>query len=207
MEENRRWVIQRYDSHYLATSRDGTNDWVTDPTTPYMKLFVSQEIANEQIETMHDEHAMIARRMIDVLDELAKKRAPERGMKLDDGKLDYSLVPVDVEAEFVAVLSYGAVKYERDNWMKVPDARNRYVAALRRHVAAFVAAEKTGAVFDEETSLHHLAHAMCCTAFLLGLDLDRLRGSILAGEPLEVRFQHALGKAREIRAKREKKER
>lgn len=95
----------------------------------------------------------------------------------------------------VAVLTYGALKYERGNYKLVDDAPDRYYAALRRHLVAW----RKGSAFDLETGLHHLAHAACCLAFLLGMDLESNPPLI----PLDVRLTRALKTAREIRARRE----
>jgi len=117
------------------------------------------------------------------------------GLKYDGGKLDFSLVDDDAEAETAAVLTYGATKYEPGNWSKVDGAGDRYYAALRRHLHAF----RKGETLDRETKLHHLAHAACCVHFLLGLDL-LANPDLLAS--LEDRMAFALDAAREIRAKR-----
>lgn len=56
----------------------------------------------------------------------------------------------------------------RDNWKKVPNARQRYIDAGFRHFAAYAGGEKK----DAETGMSHLAHAMCCMLFLLAFDKD-----------------------------------
>ena len=119
-------------------------------------------------------------------------------MKFDGGKLDYSLVDDAAEAETVAVLSYGAAKYDRDNWAKVDGAGDRYYAALRRHLYAF----RRGETLDPETGLHHLAHASCCVHFLLGIDL---RSEPELAATLDERMRVAIERGREIRAAREKR--
>ena len=84
------------------------------------------------------------------------------GRKFDGGKLEYGLVPPYALKEVVKVLTFGAQKYERDNWQKVPDSKRRYFDAMQRHVWAW----KEGESFDPESGIHHLAHAMCCLMFL-----------------------------------------
>lgn len=88
------------------------------------------------------------------------------GRKDDLGKLRYDLVPLLAEEQMVAVLTFGAKKYSPDGWRTVPNAKARYHAALRRHVAAWARGEK----LDSESGLPHLAHALCCLAFLTELD-------------------------------------
>ena len=89
------------------------------------------------------------------------------GQKFDGGKLEYGLVPPLALKSLAEVLTFGAQKYERDNWQKVPDSKRRYFDALQRHVWAW----KEGEKFDTESGLHHLAHAMCCLMFLYEHDV------------------------------------
>lgn len=89
------------------------------------------------------------------------------GRKFDGGKLEYGLLPPLALEETVKVLTFGAQKYERDNWQKVPDSKRRYFDALQRHVWAW----KQGEQFDTESGIHHLAHAMCCLMFLYEHDV------------------------------------
>lgn len=58
------------------------------------------------------------------------------GIKDDADKLRYDLLDIDFEEEMAKVLTEGAKKYAPNSWQKVDDAKNRYYAALRRHVAA-----------------------------------------------------------------------
>lgn len=89
------------------------------------------------------------------------------GRKFDVGKLEYGLLPPLALEETVKVLTFGAQKYERDNWQRVPDSKRRYFDALQRHVWAW----KQGETFDPESGIHHLAHAMCCLMFLYEHDI------------------------------------
>jgi hypothetical protein len=91
----------------------------------------------------------------------------EKGRKFDGGKLEYGLLPPLALKEVVKVLTFGAQKYERDNWQKVPDSKRRYFDALQRHVWSW----KEGEQLDAESGIHHLAHAMCCLMFLYEHDI------------------------------------
>jgi len=91
----------------------------------------------------------------------------EIGRKFDGGKLEYGLLPPLALEEVVKVLTFGAQKYERDNWQKVSDAKRRYFDALQRHIWAW----KKGEQIDPESGIHHLAHAMCCLMFLFEHDI------------------------------------
>jgi hypothetical protein len=88
---------------------------------------------------------------------------PDVGLKHDQGKLDYTLVPWDGLEEVIKVLEFGANKYSRDNWRKVENAEARYMAAAFRHMVA----HNFGEVNDPESGLPHLAHAGCCILFML----------------------------------------
>lgn len=88
------------------------------------------------------------------------------GRKHDSNKPRYSLLPSGTVLNVVQVLEYGAIKYEIDNWQKVPDARTRYYDAAMRHINDWW----NGSEIDEESSLPHLAHAICCLLFLLWFD-------------------------------------
>jgi hypothetical protein len=100
------------------------------------------------------------------------------GRKYDGGKLEYGLLPPLALEETVRVLTFGAQKYERDNWQKVPDSKRRYFDAMQRHVWAW----KQGEQLDPESGIHHLAHAMCCLMFLYEHDILYSREEIYNGE-------------------------
>jgi hypothetical protein len=88
------------------------------------------------------------------------------GRKFDGGKLQYGLVPPLALRETVKVLTFGAEKYEPDNWRRVPDGPRRYFDAAQRHLWAY----KEGEIYDPETGVNHIAHAICCLMFMLDLD-------------------------------------
>ena len=89
------------------------------------------------------------------------------GVKYDNGKPQWSLLPFRALTQVVEVLTYGAKKYAPDNWKRVPDARRRYIDAGFRHLTAYT----TGETNDPETGKHHLAHAICCLLYLVAFDL------------------------------------
>ena len=97
----------------------------------------------------------------------------EKGKKYDTGKPMYNLIPVNAESELVDVLTFGAEKYGPNNWRNIDNLTDRYIAATMRHLASYRKGEK----IDRESGKHHLAHAMCCLAFILENDLtDEDRG-------------------------------
>lgn len=89
------------------------------------------------------------------------------GIKCDDSKLRYDLVPSKPFEELVKVLTFGANKYSPNNWQLVEPARPRYSAALMRHFELW----RQGEQFDKETHIHHLAHVACNALFLTWFDL------------------------------------
>lgn len=92
------------------------------------------------------------------------------GAKYDTGKLLFSCLTRSLALPLraiAAVLTYGALKYSRESWQHVPDAERRYEDALDRHLSAW----KCGSQVDEESGLHHLAHAGCNILFLLWFEI------------------------------------
>ena len=84
------------------------------------------------------------------------------GQKLDKEKNRLDLI----EPEFIEgvgkVLTFGANKYEPNNWQKVENAEDRYYAAALRHLMAWRRGEKT----DPESGISHLDHVACNIMFL-----------------------------------------
>ena len=87
---------------------------------------------------------------------------PPVGMKFDNGKLLYSLIPPETLQALAEVLTYGANKYAPNNWQLVENGETRYLDALFRHLEAF----RSGETHDPESGLHHLAHVLTNVAFL-----------------------------------------
>lgn len=101
-------------------------------------------------------------------DDRAPLEARDEGVKHDDEKTRYDLIPPLSLDALARVLTFGARKYAPENWRKVPDARRRYFSAALRHTWAWWRGEK----LDAESGEHHLAHALCCIAFALELELE-----------------------------------
>ncbi len=87
----------------------------------------------------------------------------DEGRKDDASKLRWDLLPLGAVQYVVDVMTYGAAKYGDNNWQKLLSADGRYFAAAMRHVVAW----RLGHTYDEESKLHHLAHAACCLLFML----------------------------------------
>ena len=90
----------------------------------------------------------------------------KQGIKYDEGKPDWSLLPLGPVEDIVRVLTHGAEKYGRANWQNVEGAHERYFAAAMRHIAAWQSTGNT----DPESGHHHLAHAACNLIFLMWFD-------------------------------------
>lgn len=79
----------------------------------------------------------------------------------NEGKPQYSLLPLDYLEQAVKVLEFGAKKYARDNHRKglvsteVLDSLLRHISALQR-----------GEYIDPESGLPHIGHIQCNAIFL-----------------------------------------
>ena len=93
--------------------------------------------------------------------------ATSGGRKFDGGKPQYGLLPPNALKAIVEILTFGAEKYEPNNWKRVPDAQRRYFDAAMRHLWAW----KDGEQNDPESGKNHLAHAGACIFFMLSRDL------------------------------------
>ena len=91
-----------------------------------------------------------------------------QGIKYDSAKPKMNLLPPKAVMEVAKVLTFGAEKYDAENWRKLEDLQNRYTAGALRHIFAHMDGEE----LDPETNLSHLAHAMCCLLFKLEIELE-----------------------------------
>lgn len=89
--------------------------------------------------------------------------------KHDQGKLMYDLIPTSSTKALAEALTYGAKKYEPNNWQK--GDVTRYTAAAFRHFEAF----RSGELVDEESGLPHLSLLITNVAFLIHLTEQDVR--------------------------------
>jgi ribonucleotide reductase alpha subunit len=89
------------------------------------------------------------------------------GVKFDTEKPRHDLLPVGAVEEVVKVLTFGAGKYGDHNWRKGM-RYGRLYAAGQRHLTKFW----RGIDIDEESGIHHLAHAACNILMLLSFELE-----------------------------------
>lgn len=94
-------------------------------------------------------------------------KSNNEGLKYDEGKPRYSLLPPKALREVVKVLTFGSTKYADFNWMKVQDWEDRFFSASQRHQWDYM----DGVKFDEENKCHHLAAAITNLMFILELEL------------------------------------
>lgn len=91
------------------------------------------------------------------------------GRKNDQGKNRLDLIEPEFIEGIGEVLTFGATKYEPNNWQNVEDAEDRYYAAALRHLMAW----RRGEVVDEESGLSHLKHAATNLMFLLHFEASQ----------------------------------
>lgn len=89
-----------------------------------------------------------------------------KGVKYDNGKLRFGLLPIRAIEAVTRVLMHGAEKYEDNNWQRVTNANERYYEAALRHLFAW----KRGDKIDSESGLPHLAHCATCLLFMIWHD-------------------------------------
>lgn len=89
------------------------------------------------------------------------------GLKFDEDKVRYELLPPELIEATSNVLTFGAKKYADRNW-ELGMNWSRPFGALMRHMWAwwnpFVSDN------DPETGYSHLHHAACCLAFLISYE-------------------------------------
>ncbi|CAM0045537.1 hypothetical protein VPHK394_0044 [Vibrio phage K394] len=93
-----------------------------------------------------------------------------KGLKYDQDKPRYDLLPANAIDQLARVLTFGAEKYAPNSWQEVENGIERYRAALLRHTFAI----QRGELYDAESGLLHSAHAQCCAAFITELELMKI---------------------------------
>lgn len=90
------------------------------------------------------------------------------GIKYDGEKPKMHLLPPKAITEVAKVLTFGAQKYDEENWRKLDNLQARYSSGALRHIFAHLDGES----LDPESGLSHLAHAICCLIFKLEIELE-----------------------------------
>jgi hypothetical protein len=85
----------------------------------------------------------------------------EKQTRFNEGKPELSYIDLDSMMDCADVFTYGAAKYDRDNWKK-GDYLTSLTDSLLRHLAGI----QRGEFLDPESQLPHHAHMMCNVIFL-----------------------------------------
>ena len=108
-------------------------------------------------------------------DQIEEKAQAARDLKPRGLKAPMHLLPYRPLRAIVGALHDGGTKYAPENWREARgDHREVYGSALRRHVSAYIDPDYSD--FDDDSGLHHLAHAGACVLILLyheGVDYAR----------------------------------
>lgn len=93
------------------------------------------------------------------------------GVKFDEGKPAFELLPPELEEAVATILAFGAKKYAARNWEMGMDWSRPYAAA-RRHLSNWWARKDFGhgAGKDRDSGMSDLAHAACNIAFLIAYE-------------------------------------
>jgi hypothetical protein len=84
-----------------------------------------------------------------------------KGLRFNEGKAKWSLVPQSSLTPMVKVLEYGAKKYAPYNWTKGLSV-TEICESLKRHLDAYMEGEDT----DPESGESHIGHIQCNAMFL-----------------------------------------
>jgi hypothetical protein len=127
-----------------------------------------QEVTNEEEDVFKQMTEWLVKQSVDTKENSPTigNALPFHGVKYDQNKPQWSLLPFEALEEVVEVLTSGAKKYAPNNWKYVPNADTRYMDAAFRHMAQYMQGEQ----YDEETGNNHLAHAVCCLLYKLWFD-------------------------------------
>lgn len=90
-----------------------------------------------------------------------KKESPVEGLKFDQDKPRMDLLDPSFTIGVAKVLTFGANKYEANNWRKGIQF-SRLISAIHRHLAAI----QQGEFIDPESGEPHVYHIGCNIMFL-----------------------------------------
>lgn len=85
----------------------------------------------------------------------------EKGLRYNEGKPKWSLVPQSALIPMVRVLEYGSKKYAPYNWTKGLSV-TEICESLKRHLDSYMEGED----FDPESNESHIGHIQCNALFL-----------------------------------------
>jgi hypothetical protein len=93
---------------------------------------------------------------------------PELASKFDQSKPRLDLIDAEFLEGLGKALSFGAIKYEPNNWRK-GISHSRLIAAAYRHLGSI----NKGEMLDPESNLPHVHHLACCVMFLSWMQTHR----------------------------------
>lgn len=88
-------------------------------------------------------------------DEEEKQMGQTTAGRFNEGKIRYDLIAPRSLEELAKVYTYGTIKYDDDNWWKGLKWKKEVFGCITRHIWKWFRGEK----YDDESGLHHLAHA------------------------------------------------
>lgn len=88
-------------------------------------------------------------------EEEEKQMGQETAGRFSEGKTRHDLVAPWALNEIARVYTYGTIKYDDDNWWKGLRWKKDVFGCILRHIWAWF----RGEINDDESGLHHLAHA------------------------------------------------
>lgn len=109
--------------------------------------------------------------------EIITKKEAGGGMKFDQGKLEWSLLPLEVMEPVIRRLTEGRKKYEKNSWQLLQDGVERYENAFFRHWYCY----KTGDRWDNDPRFQgdnattHLQACLTNLIFLVWFELQEIK--------------------------------
>lgn len=98
-------------------------------------------------------------------DQREEQAQQNQAMRLNLGKVQYSLIDLNALEQCARVLEFGAKKYARNNWKKGLRL-TQILDSMLRHIAAL----SSGEFVDPESGLPHIGHIQCNALFLGGFN-------------------------------------
>ena len=156
-------------SRWSSNAHPGTVLWVNFTSTTGVDFETdTQELETFTLTEIKDCKFTFSR-LFDVEPEVKPaETSTETGVKYDSDKPQYRLVPPYALEEIAKNLTYGSRKYSAFNWIKVPNAKDRYMDAAIRHIEAY----RKGETNDPENGYSHLAAAAVNLMFLIEFDIN-----------------------------------
>jgi len=84
-----------------------------------------------------------------------KQLGKETAARFSKGKIRHDLMAPWALDQIARVYTYGTIKYDDDNWWKGLRWKKEVFGCILRHIWKWFRGEK----YDDESGLHHLAHA------------------------------------------------